>query len=161
MNIYLIGMPGCGKSSVGKKLSEFLGYPYVDLDKYIETKASMSIPNIFDSMGEDGFRALETNALYDFKNLTGHIISCGGGIIRNKSNKELMNGKVVFINVPIDILKDRIKSDKENIRPMFKTKTVEELYLERRDKYDYFKDIEVKNINVLECVNDIIKELGL
>jgi len=161
LNIYLIGMPGCGKSSVGKKLSQDIGYLYVDLDKYIEEKASMSIPKIFEERGEEGFRALESEALYDFKSKDGYIVSCGGGIIRNKSNKALMNGKVVYINVALDILKDRIANDKENIRPMFKTKTVEELYLERKDKYDYFKDVEVENITLSCCVNDIKKELGL
>lgn len=161
MNIYLIGMPGCGKSSVGLKLSSDIGYLYVDLDKYIENKASMSIPQIFDTLGEDGFRELEKNALYDFMGLDGYVISCGGGIIKNKSNKALMNGKVVYINVDIATLKDRILNDKNNIRPMFKTKTVEELYSERKDKYDYFKDIEVENVLVSKCVCDIKKELGL
>ena len=161
MNIYLIGMPGCGKSSVGLKLSEVLNYSYVDLDKYIESKASKSIPEIFDSVGEDGFRALEKEALKDYSSLDSYVISCGGGIIKDVSNKELMNGKVVYINVPLELLEERIKGDKDNIRPMFRTKTVSELYEERKEKYEIFKDVEVKNIKVLDCVMDIIKELGL
>lgn len=161
MNIYLIGMPGCGKSSVGLKLSEVLNYSYVDLDKYIESKACKSIPEIFDSVGEDGFRVLEKEALKDYSSKDSYVISCGGGIIKDVSNKKLMNGKVVYINVPLEVLEERIKGDKDNIRPMFRTKTVSELYEERKEKYEIFKDVEVKNIKVLDCVMDIIKELGL
>ncbi len=161
MNIYLIGMPGCGKTTVGKKLSEEINFKYVDLDKYIEEKVSKTIPEIFDSVGEDGFRALEKEALNDFMHKDSYILSCGGGIIKNLDNKKLMNGKVIFIDVDILDLKERILNDKENIRPMFRTKTVEELYSERYDKYLYFKDIIVKNNNVLDAVSDIVKELDL
>lgn len=161
MNIYLIGMPGCGKSTVGKKLSEEINFSYVDLDKYIENKASKTIPEIFDSLGEDGFRALEKEALLDFMKKDSYVISCGGGIIKNISNKKLMNGKVVFIDVSIEELNRRILNDKENIRPMFRVKTIEELYDERYDKYLYFKDILVKNINVDDAVKDIRMELDI
>ncbi len=161
MNIYLIGMPGCGKSSVGMALSKEIGYIYVDLDKYIEEKNNMSIPKIFEIYGENKFRELEYEALMDFKNYDSYVISCGGGIINNKSNKLLMNGKVVYINVSLDILKNRIENDKVNVRPMFKTKTIEELWNERKDKYEYFKDIEVLNIDIFQAVKDIKKELGL
>lgn len=161
MNIYLIGMPGCGKSTVGKKLSKEINFLYVDLDKYIENKASKTIPEIFDSLGEDGFRALEKEALLDFMEKDSYVISCGGGIIKNISNKKLMNGKVVFIDVSIEELKRRILNDKENIRPMFRVKTVEELYDERYDKYLYFKDVLVKNVNVDDAVKDIRMELDI
>ena len=161
MNIYLIGMPGCGKSTVGKKLSKEINFLYVDLDKYIENKASKTIPEIFDSLGEDGFRALEKEALLDFMKKDSYVIYCGGGIIKNISNKKLMNGKVVFIDVSIEELKRRILNDKENIRPMFRVKTVEELYDERYDKYLYFKDVLVKNVNVDDAVKDIRMELDI
>lgn len=161
MNIYLIGMPGCGKSTVGKKLSKEINFLYVDLDKYIENKASKTIPEIFDSLGEDGFRVLEKEALLDFMKKDSYVISCGGGIIKNISNKKLMNGKVVFIDVNIEELKRRILNDKENIRPMFRVKTVEELYDERYDKYLYFKDVLVKNVNVDDAVKDIRMELDI
>lgn len=161
MNIYLIGMPGCGKSSVGQELKKQIKYNYIDLDKYIEDKYKMTIPTIFEKYGEKGFRAKEKHSLDDFVDKDGYIISCGGGIISDLSNKKLMKGKVVFIDVDINTLKERISNDKKNIRPMFKTKTVEELYKERIDKYNSFKDITVKNIKVEECAKEIIKELGL
>lgn len=161
MNIYLIGMPGCGKSTVGKALSNEIKYEYIDLDAYIEKKNHMSIPDMFSLKGEAYFRECEKNALDDFIDKDRFIISCGGGIIGNISNKELMNGKVIFIDVDINTLKERISNDKINIRPMFKTKTVDELYNERIDKYNLFKDYTVKNINVVDAVKEIKEVLGL
>lgn len=161
MNIYLIGMPGCGKSTVGKKLKDKIKYNYVDLDSYIEEKNNMSIPDIFSKFGEKEFRRLEREALEDFQSKDNYIVSCGGGIVSNLDNKKMMNGSVVFIDVDINALKDRIEKDKVNIRPMFKTKTVEELYAERIDKYNAFKDITVKNNDVDKSADDIVKELGL
>lgn len=161
MNIYLIGMPASGKSSVGKCLKDIINYKYVDLDQYIEEKNNMSIPEIFEKYSEIGFRERERNALLDFKDKDGFIISCGGGIVFNKSNKELMNGKVIFIDSTIEDIKRRLELDTINIRPMFKVKTVEELYNERIDKYLSFMDIKVLNKDVEVCANEIKKELGL
>ncbi len=161
MNIYLIGMPGCGKSSVGKFLSNLINYQYIDLDNYIETSNNTTIPLIFQEFGEEKFRELERKALNEIKELDNTIISCGGGIICNANNKKLMNGKCIYINVDLDSLKERIKNDKMNIRPMFNKYTVEELYELRKDKYDYFMDIKVDNHNIEKCANDIIKELNL
>lgn len=161
MNIYLIGMPACGKSSVGKCLKDITGYNYIDLDNYIETKAKMTIPMIFEHFGEIGFREREREALTDFLSKDNYIISCGGGIVFNASNKELMNGKVVFIDSSIRDIKQRLLDDKVNVRPMFKTKTVEELYNERIDKYLSFMDIKVINKDVCKCAQNIKKELKL
>lgn len=161
MNIYLIGMPASGKSSVGKCLKDIINYKYIDLDQYIEKKNNMSIPEIFEKYKEIGFRERERDALNDFKNKDSYIISCGGGIVFNKSNKELMNGKVIFIDSTIEDIKKRLELDTINIRPMFKVKTVEELYNERIDKYLSFMDIKVLNKDVKICANEIKKELKL
>ncbi len=161
MNVYLIGMPGCGKSTIGKKLKKLIGYNYVDLDNYIEKLAGKTIPEIFSSEGEAKFRELEQKALLDFKNEDSYVISCGGGIISNLENKNLMNGKVVFIDVSIKELEKRVAIKGADARPMFKTKTVKELYDERIDKYNYFKDITVKNRNIKRCLADIVNAIGI
>lgn len=161
MNIYLIGMPGSGKSTVGKELAKAMNYNYIDLDSYIERKYNDKIPNIFEKYGESKFREFERYSLSDFMVKDSYVISCGGGIVSNISNKDLMNGVVVFIDVDIETLKERISNDKVNIRPMFLTKTVEELYDARINKYNSFKDITVKNVNVDQAVKDIIKEIDL
>lgn len=158
MRLYLIGMPGCGKSTLGKKLSKKLNYEFIDMDNYIEQKACMFIDEIFDSYGEEYFRALETNTLNEFKELDNVIISTGGGIIKNKNNKELMDGKCIYLYVEPAELEKRL--DKSNIvRPLLKEKTVHELYAERKDLYDYFKDIEIDNSDMDIAINKIVEAL--
>ena len=88
MKIYLIGMPGCGKSTLGKRLAEKLNLDFIDMDNYIEKQACMFIDEIFEAYGEKYFRELETNTMREFMNLDNVIISCGGGIIKNKLHKE-------------------------------------------------------------------------
>ena len=159
MRIYLIGMPGSGKSSVGKKLANKINYQYIDMDEYIENKLNKKIPLIFSEDGEAYFRLKEKEVLNDFLLLDNVIISTGGGVIKDKSNKDLMNGKIIFIDVDLSILENRLKND--NTRPLLKVKTIKELYDERIDNYNYFYNLRVENIKVDDCVNDIIKELGL
>ncbi|MCR4898523.1 MAG: hypothetical protein K5892_04775, partial [Acholeplasmatales bacterium] len=79
--------------------------------------------------------------------------------IKDRSNKDLMNGKIIFIDVDLSILENRLKND--NTRPLLKVKTIKQLYDERIDNYNYFYNLRVENIKVDDCVNDIIKELGL
>ncbi len=158
MRLYLIGMPGCGKSTLGKKLSKKLNYKFIDMDNYIEEKACMFIDEIFDSYGEEYFRALETNTLNEFKELDNVIISTGGGIIKNKNNKELMDGKCIYLYVePAELEKRLDKSD--TVRPLLKEKTVYELYAERKNLYDYFKDIEIDNSDMDIAINKIVEAL--
>ena len=159
MRIYLIGMPGSGKSTVGKKLANKINYQYIDMDEYIENKLNKKIPLIFSEDGEAYFRLKEKEVLNDFLSLDNVIISTGGGVIKDRTNKDLMNGKIIFIDVDLSILENRLKND--NTRPLLKVKTIKELYDERIDNYNYFYNLRVENIKVDDCVNDIIKELGL
>jgi shikimate kinase len=129
------------------------------MDEYIENKLNKKIPLIFSQNGEAYFRLKEKEVLNDFLLLDNVIISTGGGVIKDRSNKDLMNGKIIFIDVDIPILENRLKND--NTRPLLKVKTIKELYDERIDNYNYFYNLKVKNIKVDDCVNDIIKELGL
>ena len=158
MRIYLIGMPGSGKSTLGKKLASKINYEFIDMDNYIEKKACMFIEEIFDAYGEDYFRELERNTLKEFLNLYNVIISTGGGIIKNKANKELMNGKTIFLNVDLDELQKRCDNS-STVRPLLQVKTIKELYNERKDLYDYFKDFEVDNMDIDKALNDILEEL--
>lgn len=158
MKIYLIGMPGCGKSTLGKKLAEKLKIEYIDMDNYIEKKAGMFIDEIFDAYGEKFFRDLETNTLKEFMDLDNVIISTGGGIIKNKAHKELMNGKCIYLDVDLDILDKRLK-ESDTIRPLLQTKTVYTLFEERKDLYDYFADYKIKNNDINEAINNILEVL--
>ena len=82
MNIYLIGMPGTGKTTIGKLLAKKLSYEFVDLDHQIEKDALMFIDEIFEQYGEKFFRELETKALKEVSTGTNKIISTGGGIVK-------------------------------------------------------------------------------
>ncbi len=159
MIIYLIGMPGCGKSTLGKILSEKLNYDFVDMDQYIEKEACMFIDEIFDAYGENFFRALETNTLNELSKRNNTVISTGGGIIKNKLHKEIMsNGKCIYLEVPIEELEKRVEKT-EDVRPLLQTKTIKELYLERKNLYEYFSDIKVLNIDMDKAISQILEEI--
>lgn len=158
MKIYLIGMPGCGKSTLGRNLSKKLNYEFIDMDNYIEKKACMFIDEIFEAYGEEYFRALESDTLEEFNKLDNVIISTGGGIIKNKKNKELMDGKCIYLYVKPEELEKRLEKS-SIVRPLLKEKTVYDLYSERKDLYDFFKDIEIDNSNMDNAIDSIMEAL--
>ncbi len=147
MNIYLIGMPGSGKTTIGKMLAKKLNIPFVDLDGLIEKNALMFIDDIFDKYGEAKFRELETESLKQLPPLD-YVISCGGGIITKKENKELMKGLKVYIDTDIEIIRERLKHDYQ--RPLLKKKSLETIYQERYLKYVDFADLMVSNDRIPE-----------
>ena len=158
MRIYLIGMPGCGKSTLGKKLSEKLNYEFIDMDNYIEKNACMFVEEIFSAYGEEYFRALERNTLKEFLSLDNVIIATGGGVIKNQSNKELMDGKCIYLYVDTKEL-DRRLQESDIVRPLLLEKSVYTLFEERKDLYEFFKDIKVDNSNIDTAIAKIMEEL--
>lgn len=166
-NIFLlIGMPGCGKTTVGKILSKKLKIKFCDMDKYIEKNSRKSIPEIFE-MGEEVFRDYETLAckrLSRIKKLT--IISSGGGIVKRKENIGYFreNAVIIFIDRPVKSILGDI--DDKN-RPLLKgsTERLYNLHTERYELYKRYSDYIVVNNNkiddvVLEIANIIQKTLG-
>lgn len=108
-NIYFIGLPGCGKTTLGKTLAQQLGIPFLDLDSEIEALAGMPIPKIFSGYGEPFFRDLESRALHSAAQKGGQLVATGGGCIMRAENARCMreSGVVVFIDRPVShILKD-------------------------------------------------------
>ena len=120
--LFLIGLPGSGKSSLGEKISAILQLPFFDLDQCIEKRESRSIPEIFTSSGENYFRQVETEELErvirENKKL---VLSAGGGTACFNNNMTLMNnsGATVYLDVPIEVLLDRLLSSGIQ-RPMFR-----------------------------------------
>jgi shikimate dehydrogenase len=98
-NIALIGMPGCGKTSIGRKLAQAIDRPFVDLDKKIEEAAGKKIPQIFAEEGEDAFRQLETSILREEGKGSGRVIATGGGVVTRTENRELLqqNSLIVYL----------------------------------------------------------------
>ena len=139
-NIVLIGMPACGKSTVGKLLSESLGRDFIDTDKLIEENAGMTIPEIFEKFGEKKFRELETEAIKEVASVNRAVIATGGGAILKKENVSALreNGRIYFIDRPLSAL---IPTDD---RPLSKTKeAIVERYNERYEIYCSSADVKV------------------
>jgi shikimate dehydrogenase len=105
-NILLIGMPSCGKSTVGRILAEQTGRPLIDTDALIVERAGKSIPEIFAEDGEEAFRTIETAVAADICKGSGQIIATGGGIVTRERNHDLIrqNSVVIFINRPLEQL---------------------------------------------------------
>lgn len=152
-NIILVGMPGCGKSSLGELLSQNLGREVIDTDELIVKKAGISIPEIFAKFGEEHFRALEHEAICEAGKQSGKIIATGGGAVtRNKNYEPLhQNGKIFFVHRNISELPTEG-------RPISQTTDLGELYNKRLPLYRAFCDSEVNNDRPLkETADEIIK----
>jgi shikimate kinase len=133
--IFLIGMMGSGKSSVGERLAKDLHLPFFDVDTIIEINKGVSVSTIFETEGELAFRMYEANFI-DQLSAEPQIISCGGGLpcAPQMMEKLLNKGLVIFLAAPSAVLLERLKG--ENNRPLLKTaKDFEALYLERRPIY--------------------------
>ncbi len=107
MNIYLTGMMGCGKTTLGGLLAEMMDARFIDLDAEIEKSQGKSISQIFAERGEGDFREIETNMLRETAKETGCVVACGGGIVLFDRNVDIMKrtGKIYFIDrSPEDIL---------------------------------------------------------
>lgn len=121
LKIVLVGLPGSGKSTFGKKLAMDLNFAFIDLDEYVEAKEGKSIPNIFYEHGEGAFRNLETKYLNETLDLIeGFVLSTGGGTPCFNDNMELINTKSisVFLDIPIETIHKRLLHS-EGDRPLF------------------------------------------
>ena len=130
MRIYLTGFMGSGKSTVGRLLSEQTGIPFIDLDKEIEYKLSLSPREIFERHGEQFFREQETEFLQKFQ-MDPLILATGGGCFIHNRDWMLQNGMVLFLDVPFAQLVSRIGADPT--RPLWKN--AEKLYKNRYEEY--------------------------
>jgi len=117
-NIILTGFMGSGKTEVGKRLAQRLGYAFLDTDKLIEEKTGKSISEIFREEGESSFRELETEVIKNLSGITGYIISTGGGIvIREENILSLKNiGLVIWLKASPETIFNRISSETD--RPL-------------------------------------------
>lgn len=127
-NIYLVGMPSSGKSTLGKELARNLGYSFTDMDKLIETREQKSIADIFSNKGEEYFRELEKKVLNSIKPNESTVIATGGGVPCFHNNLEFIkeNGISIFLNVDIDDLAKRIYKAQTNNRPLLNIATESE-----------------------------------
>ncbi|MEB3884662.1 shikimate kinase [Lyngbya sp. CCY1209] len=112
INIYLVGMMGAGKSTVGKVLARELGYRFFDTDDLIGRVTGRSIPEIFETDGEAGFRTWESQVLGELCSYRRLVVATGGGIVIEQMNwSYLRHGIVIWLDVPPDRLFDRLQGD--------------------------------------------------
>lgn len=126
--VYLLGFMGCGKSTVGKSLAKEVQWDFIDLDDFIEKKSGMSIPDVFQTHGEDYFRQLESEAVAETTSMENVIIATGGGAPCFHKNMEAMNqaGLTIYLQLSAEGLRDRLKPAKTN-RPLISNKSDDEL----------------------------------
>lgn len=125
-HIYLTGMPGSGKSSLGKRVAASLRLPYVDTDILLTQSLKKDTREILEQYGEKAFRDAETNLLVHLNTLSPCIISTGGGIPLKEINQKIMhdNGYVVLVDRPLSLIKSNIRIEK---RPLLVEKGLSEL----------------------------------
>lgn len=150
-NIVLIGMPGSGKTTIGKLLSERLGRKFVDSDAFITEEAGMSIPEIFKSSGEPGFRKIESKVLAELGMESGLIIATGGGCVTVKDNYRSLrqNGTMVWLQRNINNLPT-------DGRPLSQTQNLLQMFEARKPLYAHFADYTIDNNTSIQLAADEI-----
>ncbi|HRG02219.1 MAG TPA: shikimate kinase [Bacteroidia bacterium] len=129
--IFICGFMGCGKTTQGKKLAKEMGYYFIDLDDYISNKYDNTITDLFQEVGEDEFRKIESSSLQECINDNMKaLIATGGGTPCFNNNMDLMkaNGKVIYLKMEPEALYNRLFNAK-NERPLIKDKANEEMLL--------------------------------
>ncbi len=157
-NLVLIGMPSCGKTTIGKVIANSLSKEFIDCDEEIVRAEGISIPEIFERHGETYFRKVETEVIAELSRRQSAVISTGGGAILNKGNIDRLrrNGFIVFINRPLELL---ITTDD---RPLSSSREqLTKRYNERYEIYCNSADYIVKNDCEIETVTEKIKEAFL
>ena len=152
-NVVLIGMPGCGKTTVGEALARRMGKDFVDVDEEIVRQAGRSIPEIFAQEGEEGFRALESDAVRAAGSRTGCVISTGGGVVTRWENLPPLrqNGVIVHLLRSLSALPSAG-------RPLSQRTPAEELWRQRSPLYAAFADCTADNNGPLEATLDQIEK---
>lgn len=153
-NLLLIGMPGCGKTTVGHALARRLGRELVDTDELVVQAAGCSIPRLFAEKGEETFRQMEHQAVVQAGSRSGLVIATGGGVVTRRENWDPMrqNSVVVFLRRPLGELPT-------DGRPMSQANPLEELYRQRLPLYEGAADWTVDNTTVDAAVAEIIRRL--
>ena len=153
-NIVLVGMPGCGKSTVGKVLAKRLSRPFFDADEEIVKRAGKPIPEIFQVEGEAGFRKIETEVLFDLCRQSGAVIATGGGAVTVPKNHDILrqNSMVVFINRDIAVLPTAG-------RPLSEQNDLHEMFRRRLPLYRAVCDYEVDGNGKIQTVTDRVAEV--
>lgn len=156
-NIVLIGMPGCGKSTIAREITECTGRVLFDADDEIEKTAGMSPAQIIKEKGEDEFRRIESSVLLELGKKSGAVIATGGGAVVRAENYDYLhqNGIIVWLRRDLSLLPS-------NGRPLSQQKGLERLFEERAPLYEKFADITIRlgeKHSISDILDTVYKEL--
>ena len=162
-NIFLVGLMGAGKSTIGRQLARELGKQFRDSDSEIEKRTGVNIDVIFDIEGEQGFRRRETRMLKELVEERGIVLATGGGAVLASENRQLLrdNGLVIYLKASAEHLAGRVKLDRR--RPLLQTgdklATIRELMTQREPVYQQLADmvVETNNRSIPRVVREISK----
>ena len=120
-NLFLVGLPGAGKSTLGRQLARRLGKTFVDADAELERRLGVTIPTIFEIEGEASFRDREEATLVDLAARTNIVLATGGGVVIRAANRERLKagGTVVYLHAPPETLRERTRRSRH--RPLLNT----------------------------------------
>lgn len=163
-NIYLIGLMGSGKTTIGRHLAKTLSLPFYDSDKAIEDRTGVNIPTIFEFEGEEGFREREQRMIEQLTQLKGIVLATGGGAILREENRRLLqeNGFIVYLQCAVEKILERTRKD--NQRPLLNTDNPRErithLFQQREPLYLACADytIDSGSLSNKEVVNHIVRQ---
>ena len=160
-SIIIIGYMGAGKTTVGKALAKELGVMFYDLDWYIESRMRKTVKQIFDEIGEEGFRKIERNMLHEVAEFENVVVSCGGGTPCFFDNMDYMNqlGETIYLKASPETLHTHLKMGKGE-RPLLLNKTPEEVEIFIREQLKlrepfYNKAKHIIDINVMDDFDKI------
>lgn len=160
-NIYLVGMPGAGKTTVGRHLARRMQRSFVDADHEIEARTGVRIPLIFDIEGELGFRDRESRVIAELANESDLVVATGGGAVLRAENRAALKqgGTVVYLHVAPRLLFERTRLDPN--RPLLQVadpmKKIEELFAERDPLYREVADIVINSVG--GSINHLMKQV--
>ncbi len=165
-NIFLVGMPGAGKTTVGRQLARRLQRSFVDADHEIEARTGVRIPLIFDIEGEQGFRDREAKVIAELASRTDLVIATGGGAVLRPENRSALRqgGTVIYLSVAPDLLFERTKLDPN--RPLLQVdnprQKLDELFAQRDPLYREVADIVVNSLggSIGQLVRQVEKQLN-
>ncbi|MDD5319116.1 MAG: shikimate kinase AroK [Methylococcales bacterium] len=166
-NIYLVGLMGAGKTTIGRQLAKSLSVPFYDSDKAIEESTGVDIPTIFEFEGEEGFRDREQKMIQQLTQLEGIVLATGGGTILREENRRLLKetGFVVYLQCSVERIQERTRRDTQ--RPLLKTdnprERIESLFKQRQPLYLSCADL-IVDTGVMQSkavVNQILEKYRL
>lgn len=160
-NIVLVGLTGCGKTTIGTALSNRLSLPFIDMDKYIEQKEGKTITEIFKVKGEPYFRHLETIASRELSEKDGIVIATGGGAVLNPENMNYLkqNSIVLFLDRSPETILKKINLEKRPLLAQNKNHLFE-LDRQRRHLYEKYADLQVEGgTNIGQTVEQVLSAL--